>query len=93
MIIWCRRTADAELANDQIPLRDVVNGVQSAVVIEDYPAYAKGPCVLVLQYDASARPVHVLWGLRKGTSRPAVLITTYRPDPNQWSSDFRTRRA
>lgn len=37
-----------ELAEDQISVRDVVGGLSDAVLIEDYPEYAKGPCCLVL---------------------------------------------
>jgi hypothetical protein len=81
-----------ELDNDNISLREVLAGVQSAVVVEDYPTFAKGPCVLVLQHDAAGGPIHILWGLLRGTVRPAVLITAYRPDPNRWSGDFLTRR-
>src|SRR5687767_15952339 len=79
---------DDELAKDQISLRELLDTVQSAVVVEDYPTYAKGPCVLVLQHDASGRPVHVVWGIRKDQTRPAMLVTAYRPDPQQWSDDF-----
>ena len=82
---------DEELAAENISLRELLNGIQSATVVEDYPTYPKGPCVLVLQRDGSGRPVHVLWGLRKNTSRPAVLITAYVPDPARWSSDFLKR--
>ena len=85
--------ADVELAKDQISLREILDGVQSAAVVEDYPTYAKGPCVLVLQQDAQGAAIHLLWGLRSGTTRPAVLITAYRPDPARWSADFMTRRA
>ena len=84
--------ADVELAKDQISLREVLDGVQSATVVEEYPTYAKGPCVLVLQHDAQSAAIHVLWGLRTATTRPAVLITAYRPDPARWSADFMTRR-
>lgn len=81
-----------ELAADLISTRDVINGVDRAVVVEDYPEYAKGPAVLVLQRDSDGSPLHVLWGIPKGRSTPAVLVTAYRPDPLRWSSDFLRRR-
>ena len=70
-----------EMADDGILVRDVVRGVTRAIVVEDYPAYAKGPCVLVLQLDGDGRPVHVVWGIPKGAASPAVVVTAYRPDP------------
>src|SRR2546428_30382 len=45
---------DEELAKDQIAIRELLPGVQYAVVVEDYPQYAKGPCVLLL-HRLSAR--------------------------------------
>lgn len=80
-----------ELANDDIYLSDVLDGLAEAVVVEDYPTASKGPSVLVLQYDGEGRPLHVVWGIAKSQDGPAVLVTAYRPDPTRWTSDFSKR--
>jgi hypothetical protein len=49
-----------ELAADGLFARDALESIVDAVVIEDYPDYTKGPCVLVLQKDRTGKPVHVV---------------------------------
>ncbi|BBF92485.1 DUF4258 domain-containing protein [Blastochloris tepida] len=81
-----------ELAADDILVADVLAGLETAVVVEDYPEAARGPTVLVRQMDSNHLPVHVVWGLPQPTLRPAVLATAYRPAPAKWLDDFTWRR-
>ena len=81
-----------EMSDENILARDVLAGVLGGIVVEDYPAYPKGACVLVLQRDSDQQPIHVVWGIPKGLSSPAVVVTAYRPNPDLWSEDFTRRK-
>jgi hypothetical protein len=81
-----------ELRDDGILLSEVVQGLHGAVVVEDYPGYAKGPCVLCMQRDRADRPLHILWGIAAQSRDAATIITAYRPDPDRWSDDFLARK-
>lgn len=88
----CLRSWYEELAADHVRVRDVVNGLATAMMVEDYPDYAKGPCVLVLEHDEAGQPIHVVWGIPLRQNSPAVVVTAYRPDPAQWDETWRKRR-
>lgn len=81
-----------ELSEDQLTAREVIAGIEEAVVVEEYLSYPKGPSILLLQKDSSGAPVHVVWGVPKGHDKPAVLVTAYRPDPERWDEAFLKRK-
>ena len=80
-----------ELASDNLSAREIIQGLESAILVEDYPAFHKGPCVLVLQREMNGGPVHAVWGIPKNSDGPAVLVTAYRPDPPRWDESFTVR--
>jgi len=81
-----------ELAADGVLNKPLVDSIGAAVVVEEYPDYHKGPCVLVLQRDEDGSPVHLLWGIPKDRDGPAVLVTAYMPRPDQWDAGFSRRK-
>jgi hypothetical protein len=80
-----------ELKEDGISLAGVLGSLETAEIIEEYPDYHKGPCILTLHRDPEGAPVHVLWGTSKTHPNVATLITAYRPDPSRWSADYLRR--
>ncbi len=61
-------------------------------MVENYQEYPKGPCILLLQEDSNGDPIHVVWGIPKGSNSPEVLVTAYRPDPDIWFEDFMRKK-
>ncbi len=57
-----------QLMEDGLSARELVAGLDAAVVIEEYLDYPKGPCILVLERGQQRRPIHAVWGIPKGAS-------------------------
>jgi hypothetical protein len=84
--------AVSRIAKRNILFSDIVASVPNSEVIEDYPSYYAGPALLMLHRDGQGDPIHVVWGIEKGTTEPAVIVTAYHPDPAKWSDAFRKRK-
>jgi Domain of unknown function (DUF4258) len=88
--IQVSRHALHELEEDGLFLDQILAAVLAGEAIEDYPTDPRGPSCLVCSALGEGLWVHTVWG-RDPTSGIAVLITVYRPTPEKWEDDFKTR--
>lgn len=82
--------AEGEREVDQITIAQLEEAMLSPLceVIEDYPSDPRGLSCLVLGFIQTAEPIHVVGGF--GHGKKLVIVTIYRPDPEQWQ-DWRIR--
>lgn len=68
---------------------DVIQAINSGEIIEQYPDDYPHPSCLLLGTTATGDTLHVVCGLSKDE---AWMITAYYPDPDEWETDWKTRR-
>jgi hypothetical protein len=81
---------DEEAEADKLTFDEIYFSVLHGEVIEEYPTEKPYPSCLIYGQTFSGDPVHSVWAYNE-SNKWAVLITVYRPDPNQWI-DWRKRR-
>lgn len=81
--------AEREREAEQITKQEIEEALLSyeAEIIEDYPNDPRGPSCLVLGFTAQRKPLHAVLGLMQ----ELIVITVYRPSPNEWTG-WRERR-
>ena len=62
---------------------------ESAEIIEQYPIDYPYPSCLILGVNVNGEFIHVVCGL---SPVEVWFITAYKPDTNEWSDDFKTRK-
>jgi len=77
------------LIQRNISMNDVVCALYNGEIIELYPADYPHPSCLVLGYMLDNEFIHVVCGLGK---EELWLITAYRPNPSEWTEDFKLRK-
>ena len=82
--------ADVEALADRLSFDEIAHSVVHGEILEDYPDDKPYPSCLIYGDTGTGDPVHSVWAYNQETAF-AVLITTYRPDPDRWI-DWRKRR-
>jgi hypothetical protein len=67
---------------------EVITAIRTGEIIEDYPDAYPFPACLILCIET--HPLHVVCGM--GDDR-LFIITAYRPDAKEWTSDWTKRKA
>lgn len=75
------------LAGRYLTRDEILDAVDSYEIIESYPEDKYLPSYLVL----AARGFHVQFATDVEGDNVRI-VTAYRPDPNEWESDMKTRR-
>ena len=68
----------------------VVQAIRSGEIIEQYPNDYPYPSCLLLGTTEAGEALHIVCGIGEGE---VWLITAYHPDPDEWESDLKKRRA
>lgn len=73
--------AQQEMAEEDISLAEVLEAVDSAAVLENYPRHRRGPCCLLHGTTDAGRHLHVVCT----TAQPVlIIITVYEPKLPKW---------
>ncbi len=75
--------AEEEAVEDDLVLDEILQSVREGKIIERYPDDFPFPSCLVFGKNEDKEAIHSVWGYNSSTEW-AVLITVYRPDPEQW---------
>lgn len=78
--------AQDEMDEEDITLAEIFEAIGRGRILENYPAFFKGPCCLIYGETQRGRPLHVVCST---TGPKLVFITTYSPVPPKWITPTR----
>ena len=69
------------MAEEDITLDQVLQAVDNAQILENYPEHQRGACCLLSGVTGAQRPVHIVCT----TAQPVlIIITVYEPKLSKW---------
>lgn len=80
--------AQQEMVEDEFTLDDVIEGINTGEIIENYPEHKRGACCLINGLSKEGRPIHIVCT----TTQPKlIIITVYEPKPPKWITPTQRR--
>lgn len=76
------------MTDEGFALADVLEAIETASVIEDYPEHKRGACCLIGGITRNGRPVHIVCTT---SLELLVIITVYEPKPPKWITPVERR--
>jgi hypothetical protein len=90
-VVWSAH-AITELVADRLTRVEVEAGLETGLVIEDYPTLTRPlPDCLILARLVGGGTIHAVVAVDIDLDR-ILIVTVYRPGPEEWEDDWRTRR-
>ena len=81
--------AHQEMVSDGLLLADVLAGLETSQLLENYPEHKRGACALFGGVAPDGRPIHIVCT----TANPVtILITVYEPKPPKWPTPTQRNR-
>ncbi len=82
-------THTEKLRKRKISAKDIEEVISSGDIIENYPLDPRGPSCLVSGFTIKGEPLHIVCGK---SEENIIIVTVYKPSPDEWEEDLKTRR-
>jgi len=69
------------MGEESITLDEVLEAIQEAQILENYPEHRRGACCLINGRTGRNRPIHIVCTTAQP---PVIIITVYEPKPPKW---------
>ena len=89
--VYVTNHAAIEMRNDGLKLAEIFFGADNGEIIKQYEDDKPFPSCLMLGYTEDEQVFHSVWAFDR-IKKGVVLITVYKPDPEIWESDFKTKK-
>jgi hypothetical protein len=81
--------AQQEMAEEDITLADVLEAIDTGIILENYPQHQRAACCLITGQTTHNRHVHIVCTT---TGPTLIIITVYEPKPPKWPTPTERRR-